>query len=506
MTEEHKLSARVLYSKKEGDIRTRFQHDRDRILYSKAFRRLSGKTQVFLTGLDDHRRTRLTHTLEVSQIARTISGNLNLDVDLTEAIALGHDLGHTPFGHAGERVLNLFTSGCVGYKNFNIEDTLRYKFLAGFKHNWQSVRIVTDITTYNDKRNGLDLSPEVVWGILHHSSTKYDKCKLRYYDGTEFLCTYRNINTKCDNELSTSFYDLYSEYDNNKYFTFEAIVVGIADEIAQRHHDLEDSLLSNLIEFIECKNFFPQIKNYVDELNYLSEVVNQYITKTISHFASILKSCSKFSLESLRVIPKKVEELRSELKLENYLPEDSKVHEFLKSRVLLAHETQKMDGRAFFIIQRIYKAYLSNPQQLPDLTIKQVFNNFNNILGGNSQYSIKFRDRLKDKDLILVDKILEGINKIDEETKAKFLNFKSMIFLIPNRFDKNNKYDSYKRIDAANNHEMSAYRKLLKETRLSENKPFAMILLRTITDHIAGMTDRKAIETYQKLYAIDTLI
>lgn len=127
------------------DIRTCFQRDRDRIIHSKAFRRLNGKTQVFLTPMGDHYRTRMTHTLEVAQIARTIAKALRLNDDLTEAIALGHDLGHTPFGHAGERALN---SVCPG----------------GFEHHLQSIRVVEFI----EKKNGktMNLSWEVKDGIV----------------------------------------------------------------------------------------------------------------------------------------------------------------------------------------------------------------------------------------------------------------------------------------------------------------------------------------------------
>lgn len=125
------------------DIRTCFQRDRDRILHSKAFRRLKHKTQVFLSPFDDHFRTRLTHTLEVSQIARTIARSLDLNEDLTEAIALGHDLGHTPFGHCGEGVLNELVKG-------------------GFHHNVQSVRVVEVL-------ENLNLCRETVDGILTHS-------------------------------------------------------------------------------------------------------------------------------------------------------------------------------------------------------------------------------------------------------------------------------------------------------------------------------------------------
>ncbi len=132
----------------DDDLRTCFQRDRDRILHCNAFRRLKYKTQVFLSPERDHYRTRLTHTLEVSQIARTIARSLRLNEDLTEAIALGHDLGHTPFGHAGERALN----AC---------------FPEGFRHNEQSVRVV-QVLEKNGK--GLNLTREVLDGIVNHTS------------------------------------------------------------------------------------------------------------------------------------------------------------------------------------------------------------------------------------------------------------------------------------------------------------------------------------------------
>src|SRR4030042_5003140 len=130
-------------------IRTAFQRDRDRIIHSSAFRRLKHKTQVFITPLDDHYVTRLTHTLEVSQVARTISRALNFNEDLTEAIALGHDLGHTPFGHVGEKVLNEL-------------------YPDGFRHNEQSLRVV-DLLEKDGR--GLNLTWEVRDGILNHSKS-----------------------------------------------------------------------------------------------------------------------------------------------------------------------------------------------------------------------------------------------------------------------------------------------------------------------------------------------
>ncbi len=134
----------------ECDLRTVFQRDRDRIIHSKSFRRLKFKTQVFLSPEGDHYRTRLTHTLEVAQVARTLARSLRLNEDLTEAIALGHDLGHTPFGHIGERTLNDLLPG-------------------GFRHNEQGLRVVELLENDGD---GLNLTREVRDGILHHSGAE----------------------------------------------------------------------------------------------------------------------------------------------------------------------------------------------------------------------------------------------------------------------------------------------------------------------------------------------
>ena len=172
-------------------IRTAFQRDRDRIIHSKAFRRLKHKTQVFIAPLGDHYVTRLTHTLEVAQIARTISRALNLNEDLTEAIALGHDLGHTPFGHAGEEVLNELYRG-------------------GFRHNEQSLRVV-DILEKDGQ--GLNLTFEVRDGILNHSKEEGD------------------ILGKGAGSLST----------------LEGEVCRISDAIAYINHDIGDAIRANIL-------------------------------------------------------------------------------------------------------------------------------------------------------------------------------------------------------------------------------------------------------------------
>jgi len=173
-------------------LRTEFQRDRDRIIHSKSFRRLKHKTQVFIAPFGDHYRTRLTHTLEVSQIARTISRALRINEDLTEAIALGHDLGHTPFGHTGEEALNKI-------------------YPEGFHHNEQSLRVVEKL----EGEGGLNLTWEVRDGILNHSQ-----------EGEKIL----SRNTK------------------NVPHTLEAEVVKIADPLAYVNHDIDDAIRAKLID------------------------------------------------------------------------------------------------------------------------------------------------------------------------------------------------------------------------------------------------------------------
>jgi len=179
-------------AEEECSIRPAFQHDRDRIIHSKSFRRLKHKTQVFLASTGDHYRTRLTHTLEVSQIARTMAKALCLNEDLTEAIALGHDLGHTPFGHAGEEILNEICPG-------------------GFHHAAQSLRVV-DIMEREGR--GLNLTFEVRDGILKHSKGKGD---------------------------------VISEDPNDMPCTYEGRLVRIADIIAYINHDIDDAIRAGLI-------------------------------------------------------------------------------------------------------------------------------------------------------------------------------------------------------------------------------------------------------------------
>lgn len=161
-------------SDKTDDFRTEFMRDRDRMLSSKAFRRLGGKTQIFNTNYDDHVRTRLTHTLEVAQLSRNLAKRLNLDEYLTEAIALGHDLGHAPFGHVGEQVINYVMNDCdllFGEEVFNNYEG------KGFKHNLQGVRLLVELERAFKKSPGLNLTNFTLFGVKEHTESNYDDCK-----------------------------------------------------------------------------------------------------------------------------------------------------------------------------------------------------------------------------------------------------------------------------------------------------------------------------------------
>ncbi len=216
----------------ECNIRLAFQTDRDRIIHSKAFRRLKHKTQVFLSPSGDHYRTRLTHTLEVAQIARTISRSLRLNEDLTEAIALGHDLGHTPFGHSGEAVLNSVYS-------------------KGFRHPEQSLRVV-DVLEKGGK--GLNLTYEVRDGILKHSK------------GASRVFSSKKEDNPC---------------------TVEGQIVRISDRIAYIAHDIDDALRSGVLTFANLPK--PEIALLGDRH---SQRINKMVHEVISSTSRTLPDVS----------------------------------------------------------------------------------------------------------------------------------------------------------------------------------------------------------------------
>lgn len=217
-------------------LRTDFQKDRDKIIHCQAFRRLKHKTQVFISPAEDYYRTRLTHTLEVAQVARTISRALSLNEDLTEAIALGHDLGHTPFGHSGEDV---------------IDDLLKKLGKKGFKHSEQSLRVAKHL---EHKGQGLNLCAEVLDGILHHPQKD-------------------PIHPK----------------------TLEGQVVRLADHIAYINHDLQDSIRAGILK----KNEIPQRAIKVLGRNIIDSLVRSVVSASLGKPQIVMHKTQKDAMDAI---------------------------------------------------------------------------------------------------------------------------------------------------------------------------------------------------------------
>ncbi|WP_193141666.1 deoxyguanosinetriphosphate triphosphohydrolase [Meridianimarinicoccus sp. MJW13] len=223
-----------LYPEGLSTFRSPYQRDRDRIIHSSAFRRLKHKTQVFVEHEGDYFRTRLTHSIEVAQVARTIAGVLGLDTDLTEAVALAHDLGHPPFGHTGEDALNVLMAP-----------------YGGFDHNAQAVRIVTSLERHYAEFDGLNLTWETLEGLAKHNGPVTGELHYALAD----------YNARHDLELHT-------------YASAEAQVAALSDDIAYNNHDLHDGLRAELFSTDELadmpilKDCFAEVDRRFSDLNY----------------------------------------------------------------------------------------------------------------------------------------------------------------------------------------------------------------------------------------------
>ena len=218
-----------LHKEPFNKFRTPFQRDRDRIIHSAAFRRLKHKTQVFINTEGDHYRTRITHSIEVAQIARTIAKYLNINEELSESLSLAHDLGHTPFGHAGEDALNY----CM-------------EPYGGFDHNLQTLRIIMFLENKYIKFDGLNLTIETIDGLLKHNGPIYHKEKIEKLIGTKNLKKIKFLNNP----------------------SLEAQIASISDDIAYNNHDIQDGLNSELINIDQLL-----------EINFFRDIYNQYNKK-----------------------------------------------------------------------------------------------------------------------------------------------------------------------------------------------------------------------------------
>lgn len=338
---------------KSWDYRTAYQRDRDRIVHSKSFRRLKHKTQVFIPFEGDHYRTRLTHTLEATQLARTIARALALNEDLAEACALGHDVGHTPFGHSGEKTLNRILTGAEPAVPISKEVAEK---VGAFKHNYQSVRVV-DLLEKRYEHPGLNLTNDTREGILKHTSWRRDF----------------PFPTLDPEGLSLS-----------SGGHLEGQAVGWADEIAQQAHDLEDGL--SLVD--ESKVAALPISRLVveglgDAFSTAREgtVRRSLLVRGIIHIlVTDVITASRASVErwlSARRIATPDDFYAHRRKLPGSLVGPSRagrrlfdgLKEFIYQHVIHSHAVAQHDGRAQHIVTTLFSAYHRNPRLLPDYVL-----------------------------------------------------------------------------------------------------------------------------------------
>ena len=288
------------YKDKRTDLRTDFQRDRDRIIHSTAFRRLKHKTQVFVNTSGDHYRTRITHSLEVSQIARTLSKYFNLNEDLCETLSLAHDLGHTPFGHAGEDELNF----CM--KNY-----------GGFDHNIQTIRTVSFLENRYYQFKGLNLTFETLDGLFKHNGP------------------IKNIK-KYNNILGNNYFKKKINFTTRP--SLEAQIASISDDIAYNSHDLEDGLNASLFFLDDLLNI-PVLRKIIlkhkTKLKYHSidlvtrQIIREIINEMVNDLIITTKNnIKKYKLYNLNDVYKtKYNIVKFSKKMDNF---DTKINKFLK--------------------------------------------------------------------------------------------------------------------------------------------------------------------------------
>jgi len=313
------------YPEGEHTYRTAFQRDRDRIVHTTAFRRLEYKTQVFVNYEGDHYRTRLTHTLEVAQIGRTAARALGANEDLTEAICLAHDLGHTPFGHSGEETLH--------------ELMMEH---GGFDHNHQSLRIVEMLERTHQEYEGLNLTWEVREGIAKHK-TEYDKGEA-------------------------------GGYEPERRATLEGQIVNLADEIAYNTHDLDDGLRAGMIragdlaELTLWKETMASLgmepPPEVDDMlrrRVIRRLIHMEVTDAIQATTRRLQEQGVSSPEELRALPGNVAAVGPELEARN-----RELTDFLMARLYRHYRVSRMAAKAKRFLTELFLAYVEDPNQLPD--------------------------------------------------------------------------------------------------------------------------------------------
>ncbi len=322
-----------IFKEKKTHLRTDFQRDRDRIIHSTAFRRLKHKTQVFVNTSGDHFRTRITHSLEVAQIARTLSKFFNLNEDLCETLSLAHDLGHTPFGHAGEEALNY----CM-------------KKYGGFDHNIQTIRTIIYLENRYYEFKGLNLTLETLDGLLKHNGPIKDLKKYKKILGQNLFLNKINFS------LSPS---------------LEAQIASISDDIAYNSHDLEDGLNSNLFKLKDLEKIpilqniilkhKKKIKKYSKDL-----IIRQIIRDIINEMVKDIITTTKTNIKKLRI--KNVNDVyNSNYPIVTFSQKmrtfDNKIKIFLRRKMYYHSKVKKNTNQGKKIIKKLFISIKKNPKR-----------------------------------------------------------------------------------------------------------------------------------------------
>jgi dGTPase len=331
-----------LWPEQLSSFRSAFQRDRDRIIHSSAFRRLKHKTQVFVEHEGDYYRTRLTHTIEVAQVARTIAGVLGLNTDLAEAVALAHDLGHTPFGHTGEDALERLMAP-----------------YGGFDHNAQALRIVTRLERHYADFDGLNLTWETLEGIAKHNGPVTGPNADKKHDGP-LPYALAEVNALWDLELDT-------------HASAEAQVAAIADDVAYSHHDLHDGLRSGLFTeddlmelpvtgpaFEEVDRIYPGLEKMRRRHEALRRVFGRMVEDVIAVAQNRLASAQPKSVDEIRhmgtTIIRFSKPLYQELKA---------VRSFLFHRMYRAPSVMEVRAEVTRKLDDLFPLFLKSPELLP---------------------------------------------------------------------------------------------------------------------------------------------
>ncbi|KGM99645.1 dGTP triphosphohydrolase [Clostridium botulinum] len=518
--------------------RTQFSRDRDRIKFSRAFRRLEHKAQIYSHEKGDHFRTRLTHTLAVSQISRSLAKNLGLDEELVDAITLGHDIGHTPFGHQGERTLDDIMSG-----KDDLSGKIKYKVnYGGFKHNFHSLKVLDELEVKHRYHKGLNLTWQVMEGILKHTKVRRHKAHECTNCGGCWDIK-RFINDE-------NFLKEYMKYDFS--VTLEGQIVAIADEIAQRQHDIDDGLMDRDLGITLndiCKYLMAELRKitYQIEAFHMNSIMDKYSTFYLNNLKYLMEGIEYIDMDigierenlykigtlSTRVLNffiqdvtinslKNISNIREEDvdKRDNKLIIQKKVvvfsfvgkkvndiiETYIKRKILNSYNVNRFDAKAVFIIKQLFKAYYSNPRQMPEYILERLLNRVKPIL--DDIYDIEFVDGEKLRDINFVDSKPNEVIKLVNLMKLQ-IDFKELE--LPEGFNINElKKRGYIKEDGSLNE--FNLTKMAKDSYNDDYDNIESMLkalveiqyayLSVICDYVAGMTDNFACKEYKNLYLV----